>query len=317
MRQRIRPDGAHHQFGNALVNLRPSHLENRRLGTRRGRVPLRGQHAQVGDLQSPQVDFHLRDLRGEQRILDQRPPLPALARRDALEPREFAFGDADAGNVRALVPEQKLGVGPAAVLLADAVFHRHAHVLEPDLVDLMAAVEQHDGPHRDAGTLHVDQQKCDAGLLLRMGVGAHQAENPIRILTERVPGLLAVDDVVVPVAHGARFQRRQIRTGAGFRIPLAPPLLSRADLRQESPLLRGGAEGHDDRRHHLGAEGNQARTAGQRRFFLEDVLLHRVPARAAELHGPAHAAPAALMQAALPQQVLLPAELVAVRAPCR
>ena len=210
-------------------NLGALDLENRGLRAGRRRAPLRGQHAQIGDLERPQIDFDLRDLRGEQRILDAaggRSAAPPAAMR--FEPREFALGAADAGDIGALVTEQKLGVGPAAVLLADAILDRHPHILEPDLVDLMAAVEQRDGPDRDARTLHVDQQEGDAGLLLGVGIGAHQAENPIGILTERIPGLLAVDDVVHrPSQHGAGLQRRQIRAGAGFRIALAPPLLAR------------------------------------------------------------------------------------------
>src|ERR1700692_4047808 len=236
----------------------------------------------------------------------------ALARRIALEPRELALGYADAGNIGALVAEQKLSVGPAAVFFADAVFDRHAHVLEPHLVDLVAAVQQHDGPDGDAGTLHIDQQEGDAGLLLGLRVGTHQTKDPIGILTERIPGLLAVDDVVISVAHGTGLQRRQIRARAGFRIPLTPPLLAGADLRQEPLLLRGRSERHADRRNHLVAEWNQARTAGQRRLLFKDVLLHRIPTLAAEFHGPPHAAPAALVQAALPQQVLFPAQLVTV-----
>jgi hypothetical protein len=53
-------------------------------------------------------------------------------------------------------------------------------------------------------------------------------------------------------------------------------------------------------------------TARQRRLFFEDILLHRVPTRAAKFHRPTHAAPAALVQATLPQQVVLPAQLVPV-----
>src|ERR1700734_1298648 len=235
-----------------------------------------------------------------------------FSRRNALEARQLALGDPDAGNIGALVAEQKLGIGPAAVLFPDAVLDRHSHVLEPHLVDLMAAVQKHDGPYGDTRTLHIDQQKRDPGLLLGLAVRAHQTKNPVGELTERIPGLLAVDDVAIPVPYAARFQRCQIRPGTGFRISLAPPFLARADLRQESLLLGDAAESHDHRRDHLGAEWNQAWTPCQRRLFLENVLLHRVPTRTAEFHRPTHAAPAALMKAALPLHVILPAELVAI-----
>ncbi len=53
-----------------------------------------------------------------------------------------ALGARDAGNAGALVDEQELGVGPALVLFADAVLDRHLDVVEEDLVDLVAAVQQ-------------------------------------------------------------------------------------------------------------------------------------------------------------------------------
>ena len=179
-------------------------------------------------------------------------------------------------------------------------------------VDLMAAVEQLDRTHAHARAFHVDQQERNAGLLFRLRIGAHQAEDPIGVLAERVPGLLAIDEIVIALAHRARAQRGQIRAGARLRIPLAPPRLARADGRQKALLLRGAAERDDHGRDHLDSERNETRRTGVRGFLLEDVLLHGVPAGAAELHRPAHGAPAAFVQAPLPQQVILAAELIAV-----
>ena len=59
---------------------------------------------------------------------------------------------------------------------------------------------------------------------------------------ERGPGLLAVDDVVVAVAHGRGLQRREIGAGAGLREALAPPVVERRHARQEALLLLLGAE---------------------------------------------------------------------------
>jgi hypothetical protein len=51
------------------------------------------------------------------------------------------------------------------------------------------------------GGLHVDQQEADAFLpLLGLAVGAHQAEDPVAVVAQRGPDLLAVDDVVVALA---------------------------------------------------------------------------------------------------------------------
>ena len=40
--------------------------------------------------------------------------------------------------------------------------------------------------------------------------GTHQTEDPVGVLSERVPGLLPVDDVVIAVTLGARAQRSQV-----------------------------------------------------------------------------------------------------------
>ena len=156
-------------------------------------------------------------------------------------------------------------------------------------------------------------KKRDAGLLLRLGVGAHQAKDPIRILAERIPGFLAIDDVLIALAHRAGAQGGQIRTGARLGIPLAPPGLARADLGQKTLLLRGAAERDEHGSDHFEPKGNEARRTGERRFLLEDVLLNGVPSGAAELHGPAHGTPAALVQPPLPQEVILAAQLVALQ----
>jgi hypothetical protein len=101
---------------------------------------------------------------------------------DALQPRQFALGDADAGDVGAFMAEQELGIGPALVLFADQVRDRHFDVFEPDFVDLVRAVQRDDRAHGDARRLHVDQQEGDAALRLGFRVGAHQAENPVGVL---------------------------------------------------------------------------------------------------------------------------------------
>ena len=103
-----------------------------------------------------------------------------------------------------------------------------------------------------------------------------------------------------PLRSARRLERGQVGAGARFAVALAPPHFAAGDAGQEALLLLGVAEGHDHRRHHHRAERHHARRAGQRAFFLEQVLLHRVPARAAELLGPAVAQPALLAQDAGP-----------------
>src|SRR5205085_11943580 len=98
----------------------------------------------------------------------------------------------------------------ALVFLADQIFDRHLHIVEENIVDFMFAVDRDDGAHRDARRFHIDQQERNALLWTRVAARAHQAEDPIGILAERVPGLLAVDAVMSAFAHRARAQRRVI-----------------------------------------------------------------------------------------------------------
>ncbi len=140
------------------------------------------------------------------------------------------------------------------------------------------------------------------------GIGAHQAEDPVGVLPECVPGFLAVDDVVVACGVGAplgsRLQRGKIRAGTRFGVTLTPPVLATDDAWQELLLLLATAEGHDDGCNHLQAERNRAWRAGRCGLFVEDVQLHWPPARAAKLLWPTGRSPAALEQDLLPSRVV-------------
>ena len=160
----------------------------------------------------------------------------------------------------------------------------------------MRAVQQLDGAHGHAGRLHVDQQEADAGLGLALVAGAHQAEDPFAVLAQCGPGLLAVDDVFVAHAFGAGLDAGEVRARTRFGIALAPPDFAAGDAGQKAPVLLRCAIGHDDRRHHHGAEGHDARRAGECAFFLEQMLLYGAPAGAAEFLGPAVAEPAFFAQ---------------------
>ena len=185
------------------------------------------------------------------------------------------------------LPSRNLAIVPAAVLLADEVLRRDADVLEEDLVDLEAAVDQLDRAQRDAGGVHREDQHRDAALLLLRGrVGAAQAEDPVGVLAERRPGLLAVDHPVVAVADGGGAQRGQVGAGVGLGEALAPPDVEVGRLRQEALLLLLVAEGRDDRADHAGVEGERLRHAGQLHLLAPDVALQRRPVLAAPLHRP-------------------------------
>ena len=167
---------------------------------------------------------------------------------------EITRRPADPGHAGTLVAEQEFRVGPALVFLADQILGGDAHVLEEDVIHLVRSVDGDDGPHGDAGRFHVDQQEGDAGLRLCRRIGPHQAEDPVGMLGQRRPGLVAVDDVVIAVAHRLGPDGSKVGAGARFRITLAPPVLAGEDSRQILLFLRVVAEGVDDRADHGHAE---------------------------------------------------------------
>ena len=92
---------------------------------------------------------------------------------------------------------------------------RHAHVFQPDFVDVAATVQRPDRTHADAGRSHVQQQHGNAALGARAVIGADQAEHAVGVLRQRGPGLLAVDHVLAAVALGAGRQRGQVEPEPG------------------------------------------------------------------------------------------------------
>ncbi len=75
--------------------------------------------------------------------------MPELKGGELLQAPNALLGDADAGDAGALVAEQELGIVPALALLADAILDRHLDVVKEHLIDLGAAVDGDDRPHRD------------------------------------------------------------------------------------------------------------------------------------------------------------------------
>ena len=144
-----------------------------------------------------------------------------------------------------------------------------------------------------------------------------KAEDPVGVLAERGPGLLAVDDVVVAVALRRGLERGEVGAGAGLGEALAPPVVEIGDARQEAALLLLRAEGDDHRPDHADAERQRR---GRRRLLhlvLEDVLLHRVPAGAAPFDRPVRHRPALGVEDARPVDELVLRGVVAHRRACR
>jgi hypothetical protein len=82
-----------------------------------------------------------------------------LRRGNFLELLERPLARADTGIVDALMRQQELRVYPTLVLLPHQILRRQPHLIEPDLINFVLAVQHDDGLDGDFGRLHVDEQK--------------------------------------------------------------------------------------------------------------------------------------------------------------
>ena len=141
-------------------------------------------------------------------------------------------------------------------------------------------------------------------LLFRLGIGAHETEAPVGVMRGRCPELLAIDDVVVAVANSGRAQRSEVGARARFGEALAKPVIDVGDARQKVALLFLGAERDQRRPDHVDVERERLRRRRHVQLFLENVLLNRVPARAAPFGSPGRRRPALLVEDARPANQL-------------
>src|SRR5262249_36855991 len=153
------------------------------------------------------------------------------------------------------------------------------------------------------------QEERDAGLRLGGRIGANQAEDPVGMLGQRGPGLVAVDDVVVTISNRLGADGGEVRAGARLGITLAPPVLAGEDARQKLLLLPVAAEGVDDRADHGDAERERWQRTRPSGLLLEDEPAGDRPAGAAIFPGPERRDPALLVQDAMPKQHLLLAQV--------
>ena len=129
-------------------------------------------------------------------------PFFCCSLREALQEQQLALGAADRGDAGALVAQQILRIGPAAVLLADQVLHRHPTLSKKTSLTSWSSSSMMIGRTVMPGVFMSISRK-EMPSCLRAAVGAHQAEDHVGMLAQRGPGLLAVDDVVVALALGA------------------------------------------------------------------------------------------------------------------
>ena len=183
--------------------------------------------------------------------------------------------------------------------LAEEVLGRDAHVVEEDLVELVAARHVHEGAHGEAGGVHRDHEVGDALVLRDVGVGAGEAEHVLGHVGERGPDLLAVDDVVVAVADGAGLEGGEVGAGLGLGEALAPHVFAGEDAGDVLLLLLVGAVHEDGGPEDRDAEpadedGRRGRACG--RLHVVDELLHDGHLGAAVLLRPAQGDVAGLVE---------------------
>jgi len=185
-------------------------------------------------------------------------------------------GDGVAADGDPLVHQRGGGHPPALADLAEPVLVGDAHVGEEHLVELGLAGDLPQRPHLDAGRGHVADEVGHAAVLGHVRVGAGDQDRPARLVRHGRPHLLAVDDPVVAVAHGAGAERGQVRSGARLAEQLAPDLLARPQRAQEALLLLLGAVGQDRGRGHAEADavafGVVARRARRGELGVHDRL---------------------------------------------
>src|SRR5439155_10076151 len=178
-------------------------------------------------------------------------------------------------------------------------------LVEEDLAELRAAERGLDRSNRDARRLHVDHQPRDALGRRRVRIAAHQHLGPVSHVGERAPDLLAVDDVLLAVAHRSGAQRGEVGPRVRLREPLTPHFLAGEDPRQVGRLLLGRRFHHERRpRVH---ETDEVHADGRRPVLGHLLEVHQLLARrraaTAVLDRPAHARVPGVEQPLLPVEV--------------
>ncbi|MGY4600137.1 hypothetical protein ACVWXL_007883 [Bradyrhizobium sp. GM22.5] len=114
---------------------------------------------------------------------------------------------------------------------------RHADIVEESLAERRVAGDQEDRFGRHALRGHVEQDEADAVMLLRGGIGANEAEDPVGVVGIGGPDLRPRNDEIIAVALGAGLQRGEIGAGVRLGIALTPADQARGDLWQMLLLL--------------------------------------------------------------------------------
>ena len=111
------------------------------------------------------------------------------------------------------------------------------------------AGEQHERTHRDPLRVQRHQERADALVLGRVGVGAGEHDDPVGEVRAGRPHLLAVDQEVIALVLRASAEAGEVGARAGLGEALRPDFLTAEDRPQVAALLLVGAP-VDDRGTH-------------------------------------------------------------------
>ncbi len=192
----------------------------------------------------------------------------------------------------------------ALVLLADQIFDGHPTSSKNTSLTSWPPSMVWIGRTVTPGVFMSIRMKEMPSCFFAVGIGAHEDENPVGVLGERRPGLLAVDDVLVALALGRGFQARRDRPGPRFGKALAPPIVEIGDARQKLLLLRLRAESGDHRPDHVGLNARAPARRCSCNLLAEDLAAARRPPGAAPFVRPVRNRPSLFVEDARSQAMM-------------
>ena len=212
--------------------------------------------------------------------------------------------------------QQRLGHRPALIQFADQVLLGYFYVVEEGLAEFGFTADQGNRCGTDAGTVHVDQQKADAFLLFDVWIRAHQAEDPVALVSGGGPDFAAIDEEVVAPVLGLALQAGKVGAGAGFGIALGPAGLTVDDGADVLVFLLFITVFEDGRSQHPDANAVK-RCAGldALHLFFDDSALTGVQPAAAVMLWPLGYYPALVAHTLKPESGILAGKLAAPASP--
>src|SRR3546814_13594831 len=102
---------------------------------------------------------------------------------------------------------------PAAVYLSQHLVLWNLHIVHEGFAEGRRARDEPDRPGGNTRRPHVEHQHANAAIATGR-VGAHQAEDPVRLVRIARPYLLAVDKPVIALVIRTALKTDDIRTGA-------------------------------------------------------------------------------------------------------